>query len=154
MIADQIKDIRQSVTPSTKCAGNIKSEQSWQLLSADRESVLVDVRTLPEWTFVGIPDLSSVGKEALKLSWRIYPAMDINPVFTRKLSNDIKDKEKNILFICRSGGRSLEAAEAMTSLGYKNCFNISDGFEGSVDSAGHRGNVDGWKAANLPWVQV
>jgi hypothetical protein len=41
----------------------------------------------------------------------------------------------------------------MTAAGYANCFNVAAGFEGRRDEEGHRGKVEGWKAAHLPWVQ-
>ncbi len=153
MLAEKVQDYSAHISPSEVCAGNISSKDAWQFLKSNEDTILVDVRTLPEWTFVGIPDLSSLGKETIILSWRIYPGMEINSDFENKLSKIISDKDTPILFICRSGGRSLDAAAAMTSKGYKNCFNISDGFEGPIDTKGHRCSIDGWKAANLPWKQ-
>jgi hypothetical protein len=41
----------------------------------------------------------------------------------------------------------------LTAAGYRQCFNVADGFEGNVDNQGHRGTTGGWKASNLPWVQ-
>jgi hypothetical protein len=41
----------------------------------------------------------------------------------------------------------------MTQAGATHCYNISDGFEGPMDKAGHRGAVAGWKQSGLPWLQ-
>ena len=61
--------------------------------------------------------------------------------------------ETPLLFICRSGARSRAAAEAMTDVGYRSCYNVAEGFEGQVDAERHRGRKAGWKAADLPWTQ-
>jgi len=42
----------------------------------------------------------------------------------------------------------------MTAAGYSRCYNVAGGFEGARDADGHRGTVEGWKAAHLPWVQT
>jgi rhodanese-related sulfurtransferase len=57
------------------------------------------------------------------------------------------------MFICRSGGRSHQAANAATQAGYPDCYNVLQGFEGDKDAAGHRNTLGGWRAAGLPWVQ-
>ena len=62
-------------------------------------------------------------------------------------------KDSTLIFICRSGARSRSAAEFLTNHGYKHCFNFCEGFEGSHDELGHRGNVNGWKNSKLPWKQ-
>lgn len=76
------------------------------------------------------------------------PDMKRNENFKTALSDIVPDKSSTLLFLCKSGGRSQQAAIEMTALGYKNCYNISDGFEGSLDS-----KMIGWKAT-LPWEQV
>lgn len=136
-------------------AGDLDSSQAWARLEADPSAALVDVRTAAEWTFVGIPDLSALGRKPVFVEWQSYPSMTVDPAFVNRLSGDIgeTDKDRAIFFLCRSGGRSRSAAQAMTSAGYARCFNISDGFEGPVDQDGHRGTTAGWKANNLPWTQ-
>jgi hypothetical protein len=39
-----------------------------------------------------------------------------------------------------------------TELGYKNAFDILEGFEGDRDNEGHRKTLGGWCKAGLPWV--
>jgi rhodanese-related sulfurtransferase len=85
--------------------------------------------------------------------------MTMNESFTDKLTSLISESfpkqqpdQINLLFLCRSGSRSFEAAMFMSDLGY-NCYNITNGFEGKVNDLGHRGTINGWKAENLPWRQ-
>ncbi|NIR28576.1 MAG: hypothetical protein GWN84_04485 [Gammaproteobacteria bacterium] len=74
-----------------------------------------------------------------------------NPTFVEALRQRV-DRDSTILFICRSGNRSRDAAIAMTAAGYPRCYNVRDGFDGQRDAHGHRGH-GGWRAAGLPWVQ-
>lgn len=134
-------------------AGDVSPSQAWQMLSQDKPARLVDVRTRPEWGFVGVPDLSSLGKKTMFLSWQDYPAMQINAAFVAEVAKAIPDKDAPILFLCRSGARSKAAAMALTAAGYGHCYNVSEGFEGALDAEHHRGRAGGWKAAGLPWVQ-
>jgi len=41
----------------------------------------------------------------------------------------------------------------VSEIGFTEAYNILEGFEGDKDENGHRGNVSGWKAAGLPWMQ-
>ena len=134
-------------------AGDLRPTEAWELLKAEPAAQLVDVRTRPEWSFVGIPNLDSIGKKPILLPWQVYPAMQPNPTFAEELRRVTPSPEATLLFICRSGARSRAAAEAMTALGYRRCYNVAEGFEGQVDAEGHRGRKAGWKAAGLPWNQ-
>ena len=116
---------------------------------------LVDVRTQAEWSYVGLPDLSSLDKTVIALEWQTFPSMTVNAHFVDRLSDALKAAgarpDDPILFICRSGARSRSAAIAMTAAGWSRCYNISDGFE-ALDGSRHRGLVDGWKKGGLPWA--
>jgi len=61
--------------------------------------------------------------------------------------------EHRIHFLCRSGARSMAAAQAAQAAGFPQVFNVAEGFEGNPDAEGHRGVVAGWKAEGLPWRQ-
>tara|TARA_B100000161_G_scaffold237977_1_gene188627 strand:- start:169 stop:663 length:495 start_codon:yes stop_codon:yes gene_type:complete len=134
-------------------AGDLSPRESWRLLGEDPRAVLIDVRTQPEWAFVGLPDLGSLGKNILPLSWQVFPAMTVNPDFVGALRAAGLTEDQPLLFLCRSGVRSAHAAMAATAAGFDQAFNVAEGFEGGVDGAGHRGTVDGWKVAGLPWRQ-
>lgn len=134
-------------------AGDVDPTEAWKMLTESEQATLVDVRSRAEWSFVGIPDLSGIGKRPLLIEWQTYPSMAQNPDFVASLGAAQPDKDAPMLFLCRSGGRSRAAAIAMTAAGFRRCYNISDGFEGNPDAARHRGQVGGWKVAGLPWVQ-
>jgi rhodanese-related sulfurtransferase len=115
--------------------------------------VLIDVRTDAEWLYVGLPDLSEAGKDPLLIAWQVYPAMQLNSVFLTQMKAAGLTPEHHVYFICRSGVRSLAAAEAAAEAGFRHVYNVADGFEGPPDADGHRGRVAGWKVAGLPWRQ-
>ena len=133
--------------------GTVTPRQAWDALKDDPDAILVDVRAVPEWTFVGVPNLAPIGKDVLKLSWRVFPTMQVNENFINQLQEHVQDKQAKLFFICRTGGRSHEAAEAATEAGYTHCYNVVDGFEGPVDEERHRGVIAGWKAEGLSWEQ-
>lgn len=133
--------------------GDVEPKQAFDMLKAEQEAVLVDVRTDAEWKFVGYADLSQISKKCIFLDWRVYPTMSFNSNFISELMAKVPNKNCSILFLCRTGGRSQEAAIEMTKYGYENCYNILDGFEGSANPKGHRGEVSGWKFDKLPWRQ-
>jgi rhodanese-related sulfurtransferase len=137
--------------------GDASPEEAWEILSSEAGAALIDVRTAAEWTFVGAPNLSGIDAPLLRVEWQTYPSMQVDPAFTARLEEALRGTgsgpDSALFFICRSGARSAAAAAAMTGAGYSRCFNVAGGFEGMRDDAGHRGTIDGWKAANLPWVQ-
>ena len=49
---------------------DVEVEEVWERLKRDPASVLIDVRTQAEWTFVGVPDISSLGKQLLLIEWQ------------------------------------------------------------------------------------
>ena len=137
--------------------GDATPTEAWGVLSSDSRAALVDVRTQPEWSFVGVPDLSGIGGELIRLEWQTYPSMQVDPGFATKLDAALKaagaGADTPVFFLCRSGARSASAAAAMARSGYQRCFNVVGGFEGARDQDGHRGTVEGWKAEKLPWGQ-
>ena len=132
---------------------DVAPQQAWQALTADPSAQLVDVRTDAEWTYVGLPDLSPLQRQVLLVMWQEFPTGAPNPHFLRQLTQAGLKPEQDIYFICRSGARSLAAAEAARSVGFERVYNVADGFEGPPDAHGHRGAVAGWKASGLPWRQ-
>lgn len=133
--------------------GDIAPEDAYEFIQT-HFAVVVDVRTVPEWQFVGVPDLAGTKGKLATISWKKYPDFSPNSQFGYELGTiSGLHKDTPLLFICRSGGRSLDAALAMTQAGYRYCFNIEGGFEGEPDIHGHRGSSQGWKAKKLPWKQ-
>lgn len=136
---------------------DVVPNEAWDILASGARAALVDVRTAAEWTFVGLPDLASLGTEVVRVEWQDFPAMQRNADFVASTDRALRQAgvgtDDPVFFLCRSGARSAAAAAAMTAFGYRRCFNIAGGFEGGRDAAGHRGTTEGWKAAGLPWVQ-
>ena len=136
---------------------DVMVQNVWERLKTDPSSILIDVRTRAEWTFVGLPDLSQLGKRVVTVEWQTFPENSVDPAFTQRLKTALAgtgaDVGTPMFFICRSGGRSRMAADAMAQLGYQQCHNVADGFEGPLDQDRHRGRSGGWKAAGLAWAQ-
>ncbi len=132
---------------------NVVPTVAWEALQSDENAQLVDVRTDAEWNFVGVPDLSIAGKQTILIPWQIYPTMQRNGGFEDDLTRSGLTADHRIYFICRSGARSMSAAQAARDAGFPNVFNVADGFEGPPDPQGHRGGSAGWKADGLPWRQ-
>jgi rhodanese-related sulfurtransferase len=132
---------------------NVPPAQVWEALRSDPNAQLVDVRTEAEWNFVGLPDLSPTGKQAVLIQWQVYPTMQVNAKFADQLTEAGFTPEHHLYFICRSGQRSLAAAQAAQAAGFRHAYNVAEGFEGPPNGAGHRGTTAGWKARDLPWRQ-
>jgi rhodanese-related sulfurtransferase len=132
---------------------NVSVLTAWSALKADPDAHLVDCRTDAEWQYVGVPDLRAAGKQTVLISWQFYPSGALNGSFVEQLHDAGLQPAQPIYFLCRSGVRSLAAAESARAAGFASVFNIADGFEGPPDSSGHRGTTAGWKAAGLPWRQ-
>ena len=135
-------------------AGEIGVAELWSALEAAPDAVLVDVRTRAEWNFVGVPELSELGKAPVFVEWQAYPTMEINPAFVETVEAAVADRDAPVFLLCRSGARSRAAAIALTEAGYRNCYNVTEGFEGPPDAERHRGRTAGWKAQGLPWMQA
>jgi rhodanese-related sulfurtransferase len=146
-----------STTSSQEYAGDLGVAEAWDILAQEPRAQLVDVRTVAEWNFVGLPDISPLARQVHRIEWQAYPTMQPNPNFVADTAEALHAAGASpatpVLFLCRSGARSRAAAMAMTRAGYEKAFNIAGGFEGDLDQEGHRGMVSGWKAAGLPWRQ-
>ena len=132
---------------------DVAPRDAWETLLRDPEAQLVDVRTQPEWAFVGLPDLDEAGKQAVLIPWQSYPTMQVDARFADRLREAGLTPDSKLYFLCRSGARSTAAAMAAQRAGFKHVYNVADGFEGPLDGEGHRGAAAGWKADGLPWRQ-
>lgn len=137
---------QRSQTLGRSYKGELTPHEAYTLLNLDPTAKLVDVRTRAEWDWVGrVPG-------AIEIEWNQYPGGVRNPEFLNELKRQI-DPASPVLFLCRSGVRSVAAASAATEAGYGDCYNIQGGFEGDKDSNGHRNKLGGWRKAGLPWTQ-
>ncbi len=133
--------------------GDLTAREAWTFLEENNDALLIDVRTVAEWVYVGLPDLSRLRRSVICVQWQQWPSIQINPDFVKHLEAEGVDRGRPLLLICRSGVRSRHAAVALTKAGFGPCYNVSDGFEGDLDAARHRGKSNGWKVAGLPWTQ-
>ena len=139
----------QAAAQGLSFAGSIPPGEAWQLVEQGL-ALLVDVRTAEERKFVGhVPGSAHV-------PWATGTALSRNPRFVRELEAKLVPyggKETIALLLCRSGKRSVLAAQAAAVAGFTHVFNVLEGFEGEIDAAQQRGSGDGWRYHQLPWVQ-
>jgi rhodanese-related sulfurtransferase len=121
-------------------AGDLTPTEAYELVRDNPAAVLVDVRTREEWDQVGVPDLSELGKQVVFLEWQHGPRRVPNPDFVAELSQAVPDGAE-VLMICRSGVRSVAAANAASAAGIAPAYNVLEGFEGAA----------GWQRSELPW---
>ena len=139
--------------------GGISPSDAWVTLTTESGARLIDVRTQAEWGFVGVPDLSELGQALICVEWTSFPGMSKNPNFVEAVLTELGDEDPGkLLFLCRSGVRSLNAAKAVTehlsASGISvTCLNVEEGFEGDLDANGHRGLLNGWRHRGLAWCQ-
>jgi rhodanese-related sulfurtransferase len=145
-LADSLELVRTvALATGLPYAGGVPPKLAWELFSAG-EALLVDVRTTEERKFVGhVPG-------SLHVAWASGTNLTRNPRFARELEAKV-GKHANILLLCRSGKRSVLAAEVAAKAGFTRVFNVLEGFEGEIDERQHRGGGDGWRWHGLPWVQ-
>ena len=84
------------------------------------------------------------------------PLMPLNEKFVAEVKKKFKETD-TILVMCRSGGRSAKAVNLLAEAGFKNVYNIVDGFEGDkldIEGSYNKGKrlVNGWKNSGAPWT--
>ena len=131
-------------------------------LTKDVSSFLIDVRSKPEWNFVGFPYCKNMKNDVIFCEWAFYPLMQKNPYFEDEILSKLNlNNCRNLYFICRSGSRSFNAAFSFQNfINQKqilknsiNCINVKFGFEGDLSEDKRRGISNGWKFSGLPWKQ-
>ena len=127
-------------------AGDLTPQEAWAKL--EQGAILVDVRTEAEWAHIGIPDTKATENDPLFIQWSFAGGIP-NPAFVDELKQQApEDTAVELVFLCRSGQRSIGAAIAATQAGYT-AYNVLEGFEGEPDRYGER-TVNGWKNRGLP----
>jgi rhodanese-related sulfurtransferase len=148
---ETVKEILQAAQARAKqkhlpYEGALTPAEAYQIMTLAPQAKLVDVRTQAEWNYVGtIPD-------SVRIEWQTYPDGRPNPHFLSELKQQV-NPEGVVMFICRSGVRSHAAAVAATQAGYRDSYNVLEGFQGDKDANRHRDSIGGWRNAGLPWVQ-
>lgn len=126
-------------------AGVFTPQEAYVLISQERDVVLVDVRSRAELELVGRVPM------ATHIEWAFYPGMVANTAFAEQLQAQV-DQSRTVIFMCRTGGRSHNAALLAQQLGYSKAYNMSEGFEGEANALKQRTLINGWKHAGLPWT--
>lgn len=139
----------------------VTAKEAYEKWKTDPEKVKVlDVRTQEEYLYIGHPAMAwnipiffqSYDWDAEKKHFPMKPNSD----FLQKIK-EVFQPDDIILVTCRSGGRSAMAVNQLAEAGFKNVYNITDGFEGDMvkDSesvfVGQR-MINGWKNSGLPWT--
>jgi len=136
---------KRAIAASLPYAGEVTPQEAYRLFSVYGAKI-IDVRSQFENKFIGrIPGTPLV-------SWKHWPGGDPNVNFLTEFKAQCAPGDV-VLFLCRSGVRSHATAKVAALAGYKQAFNILEGFEGDLDDGSQRGNVGGWRKAGLPWVQ-
>ncbi|MGB7181562.1 MAG: rhodanese-like domain-containing protein [Burkholderiaceae bacterium] len=123
--------------------------QAQTLLNENPDALFIDCRSDAEHFFVGHP----IG--AIHVAWLDGPDWEINPHFVgevRRLAGH--STERPVILICRSGRRSVDAADALINAGFTTVYNVLHGFEGDLDEKHHRSTLNGWRHAGLGWQQL
>ena len=107
-----------SPSSSHDYAGDVAVQEAWATLDREKRAQLVDVRTVAEWNFVGLPDLAPLRRRVHCVEWQQFPSMSPNPDFVAETVAAVEaagaDRNTPVLFLCRSGARSRAAAIALT----------------------------------------
>ena len=111
---------------------DLSVSEAWDLLCQNPASELIDVRTKEEWEALGCPDLSEAKKEVKKISLVLNPDYSLNPNYISEFEALGINKDSDVLFMCKAGGRSAKAAEMATQMGYTKCYNVFEGFDGNL----------------------
>ena len=139
----------------------VTAKQAHEKWRANPDAVkLLDVRTPGEYIFVGhAPMAHNIPSKFLEHQWDVgakKPNLKDNPDFVSEVKRKFKPAD-TLLVMCRSGGRGAAAVNRLAAAGYKNVYNIIDGFEGDAIKdpqsyfTGKR-LKNGWKNSGAPWT--
>jgi len=158
---------------------DILSIEAYDMLNTVPNTYLIDVRTRPEYQFIGHPPTAYLfpyyfwnGDLVKKDETWAYHFQVKNKSFVDEISKKFQ-KTNNLLIISRDGTRSIAAAQDLVKNGFKSVYNVQDGFEGppfpyfedenrhkfyrqltkrnKVPGYNHR-RFYGWQWWNLPWT--
>ncbi|MGB2747543.1 MAG: rhodanese-like domain-containing protein [Thiofilum sp.] len=134
---------------------HLKPQAAYEFLQTHANSLLIDIRSSMEYLFVG----HAIG--SVHIPWIDEPDWTVDPNFAqvieKTLANRFKEadpkQEAHVVLICRSGKRTLDAADVLLKAGFKQVYHVEEGFAGEKDEHQHRSTVGGWRFHGLPWEQ-
>ena len=135
-------------------AGDVTPRDAWTTLEQDPGAVLIDVRTKPEWSYVGVPDLAGLGKTLLKIEWQSWPDGGLNQDFAAEVAAGRRQARPAdpaaVPLRCpqQVGGAGADRPGLAALLQYLRRLRGSASM-----STKHRGSVAGWQHDGLPWIQ-
>ncbi len=146
-----------SINFSAYTFSNITAEEAYEMV-CNGEAVLIDIRTIEEAVFVGVPACEDSGKQiAYLIPYNIWDGsipviepkdLPLNPDFQKLIEQTFPDKEQTLITMCREGNRCDAAVFEIRDLGYKNVYQIDSssggcgGFSGSI----YYGEYSGYEA--------
>ncbi len=123
--------------------------EAWNLLQAQKDALLIDVRMEIESLYVGRPP------GVHNIPWYEYPELVPHPqAFVAAVEKEAQRKDRPIVLICRSGQRTVHAGQALEAAGFTDVVNVLHGFEGDLDANFKRSSLNGWRHDGLPWEQM
>jgi len=128
---------------------NLTPLEAWQYLQQHPEALFVDVRMEIEYLYVGHPP------KVVHVAWYEYPELKADPeAFVEQVRREGGHPDRPVVLICRSGKRTVDAAQALEAAGFVEVVNVLHGFEGELDATFQRGHLNGWRHDGLPWEQL
>lgn len=127
---------------------HLSPQQAYDILQQSPNTLLIDCRTEFEYYYVGHPT------DAVNIEWNSGLEFEVNPHFSDQVLRMAGRKDRQIILICRSGKRSVDAGLELEKHGFTNVSNVLEGFEGELDREHHRGTLGGWRMRGLPWRQL
>ncbi len=150
------------ITTAIPIDHNIDAFTAYKMYKENPDKVIfVDLRTPEEFQVVGhIPWSYNIPFKLFTSQWDpVHHKFKkrTNPNFVKDFEKKFPDKNKIYVILCRSGHRSSHAIPVLLKAGYKNLYNMWEGFEGLkipykfAPSYGKR-YLDGWRNKGLPWT--
>ncbi len=126
--------------PVPKKAKTITSIEAYHMLVTQPNTYLIDVRTRAEYQLIGHACYYKNGKMyqaynipvkfwTTKIGKHFKYGKSLNKDFVKIVSKKFK-KTDTLIIMCRSGDRSVLAANLLTDAGFKHVYNVKYGFEG------------------------
>ena len=137
----------------------VDANGAYAMLEAQPRARLIDVRTPEEYAFVGHPPMAANVPLVFYDGWNADEGsmrLRANSEFVAQVRARVALGD-TLLMMCRSGGRSAHAVEALAKAGVTGGCSVVNGFEGDLQKTpgtkdfGRR-SLNGWKNAGLPWT--